>query len=146
MTTKLLGHFGVDSGQVMIGDPCYLSTWEDNDFNDVRIYTKGKDTLQYMKDFSHYDEVMPKYGKCMNELVEEGWVLDEKHCKPLTEYSYNGACNTTIHNKNSGGELLNDIGAKLAVVSSTGYGDGVYPVHATYNKDGRIVKLTISFD
>tara|TARA_R100001224_G_scaffold113047_1_gene97149 strand:- start:7 stop:369 length:363 start_codon:yes stop_codon:yes gene_type:complete len=30
---KKLGTFGVDSGQVMIGDPCYLKTYENNDFD-----------------------------------------------------------------------------------------------------------------
>ena len=24
---ELVGYFGVDSGQVMIGDPCYLDQW-----------------------------------------------------------------------------------------------------------------------
>jgi len=31
MNTKnltLIGHFGVDSGQAMVGDPCYLDEWE----------------------------------------------------------------------------------------------------------------------
>lgn len=32
MSEVLIGHVGVDSGQVMIGDPCYLSDWEANDF------------------------------------------------------------------------------------------------------------------
>ena len=26
----LAGHIGVDSGQIMIGDPCYLDEWETN--------------------------------------------------------------------------------------------------------------------
>lgn len=32
---KMIGKIDVDSGQVMVGDPCYLSDWIDNDF-DVR--------------------------------------------------------------------------------------------------------------
>jgi len=28
---------------------------------------------------------------------------------------------------------------------SSGYGDGVYPVYATYNHEGRIVKLEVVF-
>lgn len=27
----LIGHFGVDSGQAMVGDPCYLEDWKPND-------------------------------------------------------------------------------------------------------------------
>lgn len=26
----LIGHFSVDSGQAMVGDPCYLDNWETN--------------------------------------------------------------------------------------------------------------------
>lgn len=31
-TLRLIGHVGVDSGQVMITDPCYLSDWKDDEF------------------------------------------------------------------------------------------------------------------
>ena len=34
----------------------------------------------------------------------------------------------------------------IAVTLRTGYGDGVYPVVATYNKDGVISKIEIDFD
>jgi hypothetical protein len=27
----LAGHFGVDSGQAMVGDPCYLDDWKTNE-------------------------------------------------------------------------------------------------------------------
>jgi len=27
---KLAGYFTVDSGQAMVGDPCYLDDWETN--------------------------------------------------------------------------------------------------------------------
>lgn len=30
---KLLGHIGVDSGQVMVGDPCYLERYKANEFS-----------------------------------------------------------------------------------------------------------------
>jgi hypothetical protein len=35
-------------------------------------------------------------------------------------------------------------GAGVAV--SSGYGDGVYPVFAHYNKDGRVARVEIIFD
>jgi len=31
---ELLGHFGVDSGQVMIGDPCYLDDFKNDDYKE----------------------------------------------------------------------------------------------------------------
>jgi len=34
MKRELVGHVGVDSGQVMVGDPCYLKQWKDVDLFD----------------------------------------------------------------------------------------------------------------
>lgn len=34
--TQLVGHIGVDSGQVMLLDPCYLDDWKGNEFADNR--------------------------------------------------------------------------------------------------------------
>jgi hypothetical protein len=100
---KLLGFFGVDSGQVMIGDPGYLNDWKEN------------------------------------KIGDEGY----------GDYSWAGACATTMTNER-GGTLVNKIGAELAVVSSTGIGDGVYPVVAHYTDDNhdwgkRIARLEIIF-
>jgi len=33
-----------------------------------------------------------------------------------------------------------------AVVFSTGYGDGVYPVYVQMNEDGRVSKVVIDFE
>ena len=39
-----------------------------------------------------------------------------------------------------------DLGhAGLGVVTSTGWGDGCYPVYATFNKEGRVAKIEIEF-
>ena len=39
-----------------------------------------------------------------------------------------------------------DLGhAGLGVVVSTGYGDGVYPVYAEFNDDGRVAKVWVDF-
>jgi hypothetical protein len=34
--SKLIGYCAVDSGQIMLTDPCYLSDWEDDDAFSVR--------------------------------------------------------------------------------------------------------------
>jgi hypothetical protein len=92
-----IGSFGVDSGQAMVGDPCYLDTWESK-----------------YDDFQDYPNHKGRYG-------------------------YLGACEATL--SNSYGELNNG----SAVVFSTGYGDGVYPVYAEINEDGRVAKIVIDF-
>lgn len=94
-----VGNVAVDSGQVMVGDPCYLGDWKDNDFSEEAVAT-GAST-----------------------------------------YDYAGACAQTLSGKRAG-----ELGNASAVVSATAWGDGVYPVYATYDQDGRIVKLEVLFD
>jgi len=93
----LAGHFAVDSGQAMVGDPVYLDEWDTN--------------------------------------KNDEWNLDGKE----GQYSYHGA--TAITTTNSYGEL----GNANAVVFSTGYGDGLYPVYVEINEDGRVSKVLINF-
>ena len=92
------GSFGVDSGQAMVGDPCYLDNWETNN--------------------------------------NESWELDGK----VGQYSYHGASATTIASN------YGELGISSAVVFSTGYGDGVYPVYVKLNEDGRVAMVVIDFD
>jgi len=94
---ELLGNFAVDSGQVMIGDPCYLDDFENDDYKEDGV---------------------------------------------KNNYSYSGSCATTT-TKQNGGELLAN-GVSVAVVSTTGMGDGIYPVYAV-KEDGRIKELIIKF-
>jgi hypothetical protein len=91
------GSFAVDSGQAMVGDPCYLDDWDTN--------------------------------------KNDEWNLEGK----LNQYSYQGASATTL--ANSYGAL-----GSSAVVFSTGYGDGLYPVYVQMNDDGRVSKVVIDFE
>ena len=50
MSVELIGHVGVDSGQLLLCDPCYIdSQWEKEDFTDIRVHQHKdtKDTLTY---------------------------------------------------------------------------------------------------
>jgi hypothetical protein len=94
----LAGHFAVDSGQAMVGDPCYLDTWNNN--------------------------------------TNDEWNLEGK----VGEYSYQGASATTLANN------YGEVGISTAVVFSTGYGDGLYPVYVQLNDDGRVSKVVIDFE
>jgi len=91
-TKKIIGYCGVDSGQLLVIDPCYLSKWKDGEFDPDKQ-------------------------------------LDN---------SYARACELTCGVGNSAGEVQEG-----GVVFASGYGDGNYPVIATYNKDGRIISITI---
>ena len=96
-----LGVCGVDSGQLLFIDPCYLDEWVNNEYD----------------------------GK-------EG-----KGVKP--PLSYNAACHASLGDfqlKNAYGR-----GVPVAVCVPSGWGDGVYPVEARKDEDGRIKEVRIVF-
>ena len=96
-----VGHISVDSGQVLIVDPCYLDDWN-NDFDEDKI-DEGRDDPE------------------------------------ARELNYSGACAATLSDNHCG-----SVG-NLAFGSETGYGDGVYPVYAETDPDGRITMILIDF-
>jgi len=135
-----IGSCGVDSGQLMIVDPCYLDKWENDEFKYEKGLenTKTKERVIYQKDFKNWDSKMPKYkNKTPNELSE----LDE--WKPFCNYldlgkfSYSGVSGVTC--EKSYGQIDN-----LAVAFSSGYGDGSYPVYAKM-EDNRVKEIKIEF-
>ena len=101
-TKKLLGYAAVDSGQLLITDPCYLEDeWGRNN------EWEGK--------------IKPN---------EDAFSKENLGCQK--DYNYQGCCLTTLHNKELGGELEFKNGvASAGVVFSSG-GDGKYPVYAEY--------------
>lgn len=137
----LLGSFGVDSGQVVITDPCYLNEWVANDYKDKRVYLDTISGRGYVlgHDFNHFDDVI-RDGKTMNELISFGEIREEIR-NISNEYSYEGSCDTTLYSKRMGGVI--GLGCD-GVVASTGYGDGYYPVYAKY-EDKRIKEISIRF-
>ncbi len=149
MQTKLIGHVGVDSGQLLLCDPCYIdSQWVNEDFEDVRIY-KHKvtgDTVQYRKDFANYEEVIPKYGQTMNQLIATNeW--DNVETPPAkNNFSYNACAQATLSDEGHG-QLNYQLGHPgIGVAFSTAIGDGYYPVYAVYNNEGHLIKVEVVFD
>ncbi|MFN7322975.1 MAG: DUF4241 domain-containing protein, partial [bacterium] len=63
----------------------------------------------------------------------------EEHKNKAGEYGYLGACEATI------GKGFGQLGGASAVAFSTGYGDGLYPVYAHINEDGRVGLIVIDF-
>jgi hypothetical protein len=62
-------------------------------------------------------------------------LLNPQHAGQL---SYNGACLATL-------EQHAGILSRKAVVSSTGYGDGVYPIFVRKNDEGKVKSFTVAF-
>ena len=100
METKLAGHCGVDSGQIMVIDPCYAFK---DDYNGRDSDATG----------GNYDAI------CRVSIADQYGEF------PLPGNGYTG---------------------NVGVVTSSGYGDGEYPVYVDTNNDGRVVALHIYFD
>lgn len=145
----LIGHIGVDSGQVMIVDPCYLKDWRDNEFT----YKTGLRNKKTGKLICCWDEVegigkinwatpLPEYGgRCMNDLAEdkETWEKYE-HYPDAGGFNYSGVSGMTCK------DTFGEIAGGLAVASRTYMGDGHYPVYAiTEGEGGRVKQLIIDF-
>jgi len=149
MSSKLIGHVGVDSGQLLLCDPCYIdSEWRKEEFQDVRMYQHKvtKDVLQYRGDFLNYEQVIPKYKKNMNQLLATGeWEELDVHKEPTHPFSYNACAQATLSNDGHG-QLNYNLGHPgVGVAFSTAFGDGVYPVYAHYDKDGTLKSVEVIF-
>ena len=148
---ELIGYVGVDSGQVMIVDPCYLGDWKDNDFN----YRTGIRNKKTGREIACWDEVeglgkirwdspLPEFdNKSMNELAEDkkNWVKFDEY-PDAGDFSYSGVCGITADDEGAG-EIA--IGGSSCVASQTYMGDGSYPVYAEKDENGRIKRLIIDF-
>jgi hypothetical protein len=149
----LLGRVGVDSGQLMVCDPCYIDNqWDKEEFSSIKVYVDQMNGTQWCRvwdcalpdgttGFDRYGDPIAAYqDKSANDLIASGRWVEKKETNPVAgNFSYNGACHTTMRHPAHGGTL----GADTAVAFSSGYGDGCYPVYATYNKDGRVAKVEI---
>lgn len=114
----LLGEVGVDSGQLMITDPCYIDQeWDQN--------------------VADNDETV---GEESSHQAVAGQISVPE--KALPPYSYEGVMSATL---SAGyGELAFTMGhAGAGVVFATAWGDGVYPVYGELH-DGRIIRVYIT--
>jgi hypothetical protein len=149
-----LGVVGVDSGQLMICDPCYInSEFKTPDSKGIAdhahaIYRHKKDgkLWQYCYDEQpanpnvnpypgNGETIIPEYGLTPNDLVMNGSFektnLDPTPHIPLGEFSYRGISKLTSHDGNQGGQLNYKMGHPgVAVAFCSGLGDGRYDIFA----------------
>jgi hypothetical protein len=145
---KEIGVVGVDSGQIVICDPCYIdSEWEKEEFADNRRYfhKDSKRVLVFNRDFTKFDQPIIPYNKCMNDMIADNDVTERPADPPLHNFSYNACCVKTIGDDENGQLNYKHGHEGVAVVSCTGYGDGLYPVIADIDKEGRVKSITILF-
>lgn len=150
-----VGVVGVDSGNILLCDPCYIDgEWDPRDeyrrdqvydvtFNGEKsVYDMGAAIEQGII----FTTPLEKYGNMtMNDLVAEGMAV-ERPAKETGVFGYNGCCQASGSPK-GGGQLKYRLGHDGAgVCVRTAYGDGVYPVFVRYNKEGRVRRVEIDFD
>mgnify|MGYP001612550115 FL=1 len=165
LTKRFLGVVAVDSGQLLITDPCYIdSHWENKPFEDIRIYklkqtnqfyiyapSKTTNTLQKFKHikkselFANYEQKM-KNGETINQMREanklEKIPSTEKEAL-IGDYSYAGCCETNQKDQNDRQLLFKTNVEGAGVTFSSGYGDGCYAVWGFFNKENRCLKVEI---
>jgi hypothetical protein len=142
-----LGNVGVDSGQLLITDPCYIdSEWQDAPYQDNRVYRDSEtgSIVKWGEHFQRFDEPLQGYGETPSALIESGRFV-QLPPPPTPEafpYSYNGACQATLTTGH--GELVYRKGHPGAgVVFGTAWGDGIYPIYGEKH-DGRIVRVYVN--
>ncbi len=144
-----LGTVGVDSGQLLITDPCYIdSQWQDEPYEDDRKYRDSQtgSIVQWGKDFMRFDEPLEAYGQSPNDLIRAGRLVQlPPPPQPTTfNYSYNGACQATTSEDGFGELIYKDTGQPGAGVAfGSGWGDGFYSVYGEKH-NGRIVRVYVN--
>jgi hypothetical protein len=150
---ELVGHVAVDSGQLMVCDPCYIDgEWKKTER--LRVYPvyiakdgrrfsfepAGREGVEGMR--GGYDVPIPGVGipSC---LIASGEWKEEPRPDASGEFSYQGACDVTLSNEMFGQLKFSRGHAGAGVAFSSGYGDGYYPVYARRNNEGRIIRVEI---
>jgi hypothetical protein len=142
-----MGNVGVDSGQLMITDPCYIdSEWQEEEYQSDRVYKDSQSgaVIKWGDDFMRFDEPLVGYSETPEHLIASGRLvqLPKPPTPEIFKYSYNGACQAT--QSVGHGEMAYRLGHPGAGVAfHTAWGDGVYTVYGEKH-DGRIVRVYVN--
>ncbi len=144
-----IGQVGVDSGQLMIMDPCYVDSQVNNYGNKtlgMAFWGEGEEEVESLleaegiwveKQSGRY-KVHTKEPKLTLEVIKEKIMQHSKDINkivvvsPFTDSFYDAVCDATESHLRAG-EIPYKLGHPgLAVAFSSGIGDGSYNVYATY--------------
>lgn len=149
-----LGVVGVDSGQLLVTDPCYIRNFKSNESPSRQALLDTKTGIRWQFTYGRepdegckampgtYESNIPGSSMTFNQGVANGRIKELPDPPPSNEYSYKGCCDLT--NQFDGGGLKFSMGHMgQGVVFRSGYGDGSYEVWARRNADDRIVEVRI---
>jgi hypothetical protein len=115
-TRVKVGEVPVDSGQVFVVDPCYVL--------DGEVEFEGNDDGQYVVSSDN-----PYSRACAASCSEE----------QAGPFRASAVTHTPL------GKPIDVNAMPDAVCTSTGWGDGLYPVYVEYDRDGRVARLIVEF-
>jgi hypothetical protein len=143
-----LGVARVDSGQLMITDPCYIGEeWLNEQFDVTRRYRDSETGATVVWDPFEVrnDQPLPPYGQTVATLVEKGRLVELPPPPPPESfnYSYDGACQATLSEAGYGQLVFGTGDEGAGVVFGSGWGDGYYEVYGEKH-DGRIVRVYVN--
>jgi hypothetical protein len=160
---KLLGIVFVDSGSLIVTDPCYISQWQQKGSNPAELHFWGrdKDTLAaYLKKQGQFFKVKKRnsyysvrHKDYSAEYLQEylNRIIAEKNWLVITDIVEDSVINRAYdvrYSNDMGGQVESINGnLGLGVIFSSGLGDGAYEVWAYYAKlpdwGERIVKVEV---
>ena len=121
----LIGHVGVDSGQLVICDPCYIdSEWkkEDFEFKEKAIHPDGTE--------EEIERCSKRWWELIDDINNGKIKLEDIPGTAKHNFSYNAVSKSTLTEEGYG-QLNFDMGHPgVAVAFRSGIGDGYYPVYA----------------
>jgi hypothetical protein len=160
-----IGAVGVDSGQLIVADPCYIdSEWTRTDKDEspvpIVIYRDRETKRTYACDacgrpsdvkadvwFRNWQAPLADYGGRTAEKVRpENWVEEQAGVDRQGEFNYRGVCHTTLKGEHGSGQLKYKLGHDGVGVACGGFGgDGVYPVYVETDSSGTVKRLIVEF-
>jgi hypothetical protein len=151
----LLGEAGVDSGQLLITDPCYLGNFKNDEAPNKNIIVDTVTGIRWQFAYGGkpdkgcrampggYDSILPGTTMTFNDAVASGRCKELPDPEPSNEYSYRGCCELTCSDAMGGGLRYAMGHMGQGVVFSSGYGDGCYEVWGRKNEEGRIMEVRV---
>lgn len=150
-----MNSFEITSGAIFASDPCYDSktncaakidnvkngSWnyeinvDNNRISELTIWHKNSKDLHWKPFKSDFGVDSGQFG-----FFDYQYFLNHENER---EYGipgfYNDCCEATLNDP-----YVNTI-ANAGVVSSSGYGDGSYPVYVAHNNEGQVVALRVFY-
>jgi hypothetical protein len=150
----LIGQFSVHSGQAIVGDPCYLEDWKPWNPEEEKFESHVNKVGEYGYLGASNTTLKKGFGELGNQeecdLCEgKGIRTDENGVKIGMDKKKLSAKQSQKLGRSigfcNGCEGVGKNDHHKAVAFSTGYGDGLYPVFADINEDGRVGLIVIDF-